>query len=203
MLRSALRLAAAGAVAVSAIAVADTAGAVPATVNVHDFVFDPSTSAVKVGEAVTWDFVAPISFGHTTTDSTGLNLWSSPVKSSGSFSFTFTGAGSFAYHCEIHPFMTGQVRVKPSVSPAKGTAATTFTLTFATAAPPSGDVFDVQVATPATGGSFVTLKRNLTTTSLTYHATDGPGTYQFRARMRSSASGVKSAYSPKATITVS
>ena len=29
------------------------------------------------------------------------------------YSFTFTGAGSIAYHCSIHPSMTGTITVTP------------------------------------------------------------------------------------------
>ena len=45
----------------------------------------------------------------------GLELNSGNIAGSGSFSHTFMTAGTFAYHCTIHSFMTGNsVTVDPS-----------------------------------------------------------------------------------------
>jgi plastocyanin len=187
----------------SAVAMADPAGAKPATISVADFAFTPAKSTVKIGEAATWNFVPPIGFGHTTTDSTGLNLWDSGIKSAGStFSHTFTGAGGFAYHCNVHPFMTGLIKVKPTAKPKSGTVTTSFKVTWATAAAPAGDVFDVQVSTPTSGG-FVNFLVGTAAMSANYTPPNGTGTYEFQARMRSTSTGSKSAYSPPVTITVS
>ena len=47
---------------------------------------------------------------HTTTSDT--NLWDSGSLNAGQqFQFTFNGLGTFSYHCNIHPFMTGVINV--------------------------------------------------------------------------------------------
>ncbi|MBV9282439.1 MAG: plastocyanin, partial [Chloroflexi bacterium] len=49
-------------------------------------------------------------FQHTTTSDTG--LWNSgPMNSGARFARVFNKAGTFAYHCTIHPFMHGTIRV--------------------------------------------------------------------------------------------
>jgi plastocyanin len=79
------------------------------SVNIKNFAFEPAALNVKVGTTVTWtnnDSVA-----HTVTSDSG-NLLNSPTLSPGeSFSFTFTSAGSVAYHCNIHQTMKGVVVV--------------------------------------------------------------------------------------------
>jgi len=58
---------------------------------------------------VKWTWIG--SAGHTTTSNNG--LWDSGVKGDGStFVSTFTTAGSFPYHCTVHPFMTAAVTVQ-------------------------------------------------------------------------------------------
>lgn len=78
-------------------------------VDIANFAFSPDAVTINVGDTVTWtqrDFI-----GHTVTSDTG--LWNSPLLSSGqTFSFTFSNAGTFGYHCTPHPFMVGTVTVK-------------------------------------------------------------------------------------------
>ena len=47
---------------------------------------------------------------HTVTSDDGL-FDSEALNPGESFMFTFPEAGTFSYHCEIHPFMTGSVTV--------------------------------------------------------------------------------------------
>jgi len=71
--------------------------------------FNPTDLTVAVGTTVTWmntDTVA-----HTST-SDG-NGWSSGIVApGGQFSFPFSTAGTFSYHCAIHPGMMGTVVVR-------------------------------------------------------------------------------------------
>ena len=67
---------------------------------------------VKVGTTVTW--VNKDTMSHTSTSDTG--VWDSGVLASGlSFSFQFSSAGTFPYHCTIHgaASMSGTVQVNP------------------------------------------------------------------------------------------
>lgn len=75
---------------------------------IKDFSFQPEVLKVKVGAKVTWtndDTVA-----HTVTADTN-SFASGNLQPGGSFSFTFTRPGTYAYHCSIHPSMHGSVVV--------------------------------------------------------------------------------------------
>jgi plastocyanin len=71
--------------------------------------YAPDEVTVAVGTTVTWTNTDSVS--HTTTsDAAG---WKSGVVApGGQFSFAFPTAGSFAYHCAIHPGMVGAVVVR-------------------------------------------------------------------------------------------
>ncbi len=74
-----------------------------------DFGFTPATLTVTVGTTVTWTNTGQVD--HTVTANGGV-FDSGTLSPGASFSFTFKVAGAFAYHCAIHPFMTGTVIVK-------------------------------------------------------------------------------------------
>lgn len=73
-----------------------------------------STTTVRVGQTVMWNWV---SGSHSTTSGVCCSpdgRWDSGVRSSGSFSMTFSSAGSFPYFCMVHgSAMTGMVVVTP------------------------------------------------------------------------------------------
>ena len=71
--------------------------------------FDPNTVTIKVGESVTW--TNEDSFNHTVTADNG-EFESGDLAKGGTFSFTFDKAGTYPYHCGIHPSMTGTVVVQ-------------------------------------------------------------------------------------------
>jgi plastocyanin len=78
------------------------------SVTIEDFDFDPPDVAIQPGDTVMW--VNRGNTPHTVTSDDG--LFDSEVLNPGeSFMFTFPEAGTFSYHCEIHPFMTGSVTV--------------------------------------------------------------------------------------------
>lgn len=72
--------------------------------------FTPATVRVATGGVVTWVFQ---SLGHnvTFTPATGAPEDIPGVNSNTSIARTFTTSGTFAYHCTIHPGMTGSVQV--------------------------------------------------------------------------------------------
>ena len=80
-----------------------------AKVDVKSFKFNPGVIAVKKGGRITW--TNSDSTAHTATadarsfDTQAIN----PGKSK---SVSFTTAGTFAYHCDFHPFMKAMVVVK-------------------------------------------------------------------------------------------
>jgi len=70
--------------------------------------YSPNPVAIAVGGTVTW--TNNDNTAHTSTSDNG--AWNSGnIAPGGSFSMTFTTAGSFTYHCTIHPGMIGTVTV--------------------------------------------------------------------------------------------
>jgi len=71
--------------------------------------FSPNPITIKVGDTVTWTNNGSVS--HTSTSNTG--AWDTGSISSGATSsaVAFPNAGTFPYHCTIHPSMTGTVVV--------------------------------------------------------------------------------------------
>ena len=123
---------------------------VGASINIINFAFTPNNVNIGVGDSVTWNWVGS---PHTTTSDTG--LWDSGVFGTGhTFSQQFTSAGSFPFHCVVHPFMTGTVvvqaaKVPPTVAFATPTNGSVF------AAPAS---FPVTVTASDTGGSLTNVQ---------------------------------------------
>jgi plastocyanin len=78
------------------------------------FAFSPASLTIKAGTTVTWKNTTAAS--HTVTSDDGKSFDSgsaNPIAAqSGTFSFTFTTAGTFAYHCAIHPFMKATIVVQ-------------------------------------------------------------------------------------------
>ncbi|MDD1684973.1 MAG: cupredoxin domain-containing protein [Methanoregula sp.] len=83
------------------------------TITISNFAFSPATLTVKAGTTVTWtnEDSAP----HTVvSDANAPVPFTSPSLATGSsFPFTFTQAGTYSYHCSIHPSMKGTVVVEP------------------------------------------------------------------------------------------
>jgi plastocyanin len=78
-------------------------------VKIKNFTFSPASLDAKVGDKVTWtngDDVA-----HTVTFDDAANGGSGSLNNGNSFEMTFDKAGTYAYHCKIHPSMKGTVTV--------------------------------------------------------------------------------------------
>jgi plastocyanin len=76
-------------------------------VRMRNLKFDPPAIQVPVGTTVTWRFTD----GSVPHDVKG-DGFSSPTRSSGTFTHTFDRAGTFPYRCTLHANMTGRVVVK-------------------------------------------------------------------------------------------
>lgn len=70
--------------------------------------FNPMNANIKSGNNVIWKNIDS-GVTHTVTSNTG--LFSGVISPGNIFSHKFSSTGSFAYHCMIHPFMTGTVNV--------------------------------------------------------------------------------------------
>lgn len=80
-------------------------------VTISNFAFHPATITVKAGTTVTW--TNKDSTAHTVTaDTPSADAPASgDINQGASYSFTFKKAGTYAYHCTMHPYMKGTVVV--------------------------------------------------------------------------------------------
>ncbi len=81
----------------------------PNTVQIKNFSFSPSASTVKKGVTVT--FTNSDSVGHTVTADDG-SFDTGNINSGASQTITFSKAGTFTYHCSVHPTMKGTITVQ-------------------------------------------------------------------------------------------
>jgi plastocyanin len=71
--------------------------------------FSPASFTAKVGQAVTWSNGDGAT--HTVTSTTSGQFDSGSIPSGGTYSYTFTQAGTYTYYCTIHPWMKGTIVV--------------------------------------------------------------------------------------------
>jgi len=112
-----------------ALAVAPRAGAAGSTVKMvegpgdptKDWKFDPAEITVPAGTTVTWQNSGQQA--HTVAADDG-SFKSDYISPGGSFQHTFATAGTYAYHCEPHPWMKAVVHVSGGAAPATAASAT-------------------------------------------------------------------------------
>ena len=79
-------------------------------VTIQSYTFTPSEISIKVGETVTWTNLDSVAHNIVADDGS----WgSSQLNKGDKFSFTFNQAGSYTYHCGVHPNMIGKIIVSP------------------------------------------------------------------------------------------
>ena len=81
-------------------------------VTIQNFAFSPETLTVAPGTTVIW--TNKDSVDHTVTSDTGAWPDSGSLATNKTFSHTFTKAGTYPYHCSIHPSMKATVVVSSS-----------------------------------------------------------------------------------------
>jgi plastocyanin len=124
-LRTRIIRALAGGVVIAALA-GGTALAADQAVAISGFSFSPASVTVNVGDTVTWTNSDAQAHTATADDAS----WDTGTigGSGGTGAVTFATAGTFPYHCDIHPQMTGTVTVQaaaPTTAPGAGAGATT------------------------------------------------------------------------------
>lgn len=123
-------------------------------VTIDNFAFSPATVTVNVGDTVTWTNAEGGGIPHTATSDTGAFDTGSIPDGASSTAITFSTAGTFSYHCTIHPTMLGTVVVQQATTPTTTatTTATTTTTATATAATstPTSTATSVPTSTPTT-----------------------------------------------------
>ena len=78
------------------------------SVAVRNNVFEPASTTVGVGATVTWTW-AQGAAEHNVTFDDGPK---SATQATGGYTRVFGTAGSYPYHCTLHPGMTGSVTVR-------------------------------------------------------------------------------------------
>lgn len=73
------------------------------------FGFTPTRLTIRVGTTVTWKNMSSVP--HTVTSDDGTTFDSGTFPVGATFHFTFKTAGTFSYHCNIHPYMRSMIIV--------------------------------------------------------------------------------------------
>jgi plastocyanin len=83
------------------------AGGPAATVTIKNIAFNPTTVTIEAGQSVIWRWQD----SPTQHDVVGDGGLKSPLQSDGSYQHRFASAGTYHYHCTIHPTMKGVIEV--------------------------------------------------------------------------------------------
>jgi amicyanin len=84
------------------------------TVTIQDMAFAPSSLTVKKGATITWVNKDSAQHNVVTDEGQPAGGPAGPLLANGqTYSFTFNTAGTFKYHCQVHPSMHGTVIVTP------------------------------------------------------------------------------------------
>jgi plastocyanin len=157
MRKTILRLAALSLVAL--LLFAPTAGAQgkTMTVSIKDFAFNPPNATVAPGTSVTW--VNNDQVPHTATANDG-TFDSGTLQPGQSYSFAFDKPGTYAYHCNIHPYMTATITVSGASASASGSA------NASSSASPSGSSSGSAMATSPTASAITSPPASASTQQL-------------------------------------
>jgi len=98
-----------------ALSVPAPAAAASQAIQITDSAFGTAALTVQVGDTVTWTNADDRP--HTVTSQDGA-FDSGNLDEGGTFSFTFTAAGTYAYLCEYHPDMRATIVVQAASAPA-------------------------------------------------------------------------------------
>ncbi|HEY7801760.1 MAG TPA: plastocyanin/azurin family copper-binding protein, partial [Dehalococcoidia bacterium] len=110
--------------------------------------YAPNPITINVGDSVTWTNNGPTTHTVTSDSGSAMSFDSGNLPAGQTFTETFPAAGTFTYHCTIHPSMTGSVVVQAAgaSSPTAGSAAPT---TAPTTAPPAAATAATAATPPA------------------------------------------------------
>jgi len=78
------------------------------SVDISNYAFSPASLSVSAGTTVTW--TNTVSTPHTVTGDTGA-FDSGQLANGGTFTHTFSTAGTYPYHCANHPSMKATITV--------------------------------------------------------------------------------------------
>ena len=85
-------------------------GTAAVTINATDSLkFDPATVTAHTGDIVAWKNTGSVT--HTVTFDSQPSLNDNALNAQGNWQVKFSTAGTYQFHCTIHPSMTGTVTV--------------------------------------------------------------------------------------------
>lgn len=175
-----------------------SASAATSTVTMLNTGFVPANQTVALGNAVTWHNASTKK--HTATPSVAW-AWGSVTVKPGktSSAVTMTQAGSYPYHCALHPRRKGTITVPMTVNPLVGTTGTFFALTLGTVQAPGVLIHEVWVS--QNGGAWI-LRASTSAPSISIFFPT-PGAWEVRTRLTYLLGGSTSGWSPIVTLAVS
>ena len=166
-------------------------------IQVSDAGFIPKAAPAILGDTVGWSVTG--SDSHRLVDASGMGLFDSGSRAPGSsFQFTFNSAGTYAL-TDTETSATSSVAL-PVELPPRGNPGTPLPVTWSAAPPADGFLFDAQIRTPR-DRSFRNWRVGQTNVAATF-VPPVVGTYAFRARLRDSATGAFSKWSPSGVVIV-
>jgi plastocyanin len=95
--------------AAAALALSGTVAGASSTVSVKDDAFSPKSLTVSKGTKVTFKWKG--SHPHD-VHATGAAKFKTAIQTKGSYAFTFKKKGTVKLVCDVHPGMTGKIKVK-------------------------------------------------------------------------------------------
>ena len=163
--------------------------------SVGDTGFSPTSALLPLGSSMQYNIFGSQSHDLTETKTHLFDTGSLTPITYATEPFNYA---AMLYIADSGTGQTQTVKIRPT-GPATGQAFVPFTVTWAAAPLPSGDVANVQVLLPGTT-TWTNWLLGQTATSANYTASSA-GTYQFRAALRGSAG--QTAYSPALSVSVS
>ena len=165
-------------------------------VSIYNYGFKPATTQGPIGMGVAFKNTTASTLHSTTSDFAG--LWTDDVAAGTTTTVLFWHSGAFPFHCRIHLFMKGTVKVKPTAAPTSGGPGTKFTVKVQALTSVPGWTQDIQKR--KAGGTWQTWQ-STTGLSVTFQTNIG-GTYQFRSRERRTSDNATTGWSPAVSIQV-
>jgi plastocyanin len=82
------------------------------TVTIDNYMFMPQDLTIPVGGSITWVNHDSDIHSVAADDGSPVMFKSPGLDTDDKFTFTFTKAGTYLYHCTLHPHMTGKIVVQ-------------------------------------------------------------------------------------------
>ena len=134
-------------------------------VSIQGFAYHPDSLTINVGDTVIWTMMDAGTSHTVTSDAPDTTLDSPFLTTTGPVTYTntFTAAGTFNYHCTVHPFMHGALTVQGAANAAPSV---TLTNPAAGASFPAPATFSVQADASDSDGTVTNVEFFANSTSL-------------------------------------